>query len=110
MILSHKYKFIFVKPAKVAGTSLELALRPLLGPDDVATPVVWYRHGLIMTSAPRPVRRTHCRRLPTARTVAFRLIHMTTGRSGISSPPAPSPAGKCRAISRLTAAMPAKAA
>ena len=39
MIISHKYKFIFIKCGKVAGTSLEVALRPYLGEDDVSTPV-----------------------------------------------------------------------
>lgn len=34
--------YIFVKTAKVAGTSLELALREHLGSDDVATPVASY--------------------------------------------------------------------
>lgn len=42
MIISHKYRFIFVKTAKVGGTSLEMALRPFLGPDDISTPVVYY--------------------------------------------------------------------
>ena len=39
MIISHKHKFIFVKCGKVAGSSLEIALRPHLGEDDIATPV-----------------------------------------------------------------------
>ncbi len=42
MIISHKYRFIFVKTAKVAGTSLEMALRPFLGQNDISTPVVSY--------------------------------------------------------------------
>jgi len=42
MIISHKHKFIFVKTAKVAGTSIELALREILGDDDIATPIVSY--------------------------------------------------------------------
>ncbi len=37
MIISHKYKFIFVKTKKVAGTSLEIALSKYLGENDVAT-------------------------------------------------------------------------
>lgn len=38
MIISHKYRFVFLKTRKTAGTSIEMALRPLLGPDDVSTP------------------------------------------------------------------------
>lgn len=39
MIISHKYKFIFIKSGKVAGSSLEMALRPHLGDEDVITPI-----------------------------------------------------------------------
>jgi hypothetical protein len=39
MILSHKHKFIFIKGQKVAGTSVEIALAELCGPDDVITPI-----------------------------------------------------------------------
>ena len=39
MIISHKHKFIFIKCGKVAGTSVEMALRPHLGPEDLITPV-----------------------------------------------------------------------
>jgi hypothetical protein len=39
MIISHKHKFIFVKSGKVAGSSLEMALRPHLGAADVITPL-----------------------------------------------------------------------
>jgi len=42
MIISHKHKFIFVKCGKVAGTSIEIALRPYLGEEDTSTPVVDY--------------------------------------------------------------------
>lgn len=35
MIVSHKHKFIFVKNRKVAGTSVEMALAPICGPDDI---------------------------------------------------------------------------
>ena len=37
MILSHKHKFVFVKNRKVAGTSVEVALSPHCGPDDILT-------------------------------------------------------------------------
>lgn len=39
MILSHRYGFIFLKTRKTAGTSIELMLRGILGPSDVATPL-----------------------------------------------------------------------
>ena len=39
MIVSHKHKFIFIKTQKTAGTSLEVDLNRVLGPDDVATPI-----------------------------------------------------------------------
>jgi hypothetical protein len=60
MIVSHEHKFIFLKTKKTAGTSIELALNALCGPDDVITPLTtidealregkrgarnWRRHG-----------------------------------------------------------------
>lgn len=39
MIISHKHKYIFIKPRKVAGTSIEVALAKYCGPDDVITPI-----------------------------------------------------------------------
>lgn len=37
MLISHRYKFIFIKTKKTAGTSIEIALSRYLGPDDVIT-------------------------------------------------------------------------
>ncbi len=37
MIISHQHKFIFSKPRKVAGTSVEVALSKHCGPDDIIT-------------------------------------------------------------------------
>jgi hypothetical protein len=37
MIISHRWKFIFIKTRKTAGSSIEAALAPLLGPDDIST-------------------------------------------------------------------------
>jgi len=39
MILSHKYKFIFIKTAKTAGTSIEVFLSKHCEPSDVLTPI-----------------------------------------------------------------------
>ncbi len=39
MIISHKHKFIFVKTKKTAGTSFEIALSKICGPDDILTPI-----------------------------------------------------------------------
>lgn len=39
MIISHKYRFIFIKTKKVAGTSLEAYLSEVCGDEDVFTPV-----------------------------------------------------------------------
>jgi hypothetical protein len=38
MIISHEHKFIFIKTKKTAGTSIELALSQLCGPDDIIPP------------------------------------------------------------------------
>jgi hypothetical protein len=40
MILSHRYKFIFIKTAKTAGTSIEVFLSNVCGPQDIVTPIV----------------------------------------------------------------------
>lgn len=37
MILSHRHKFIFIKTEKTAGTSVEIALSSICGPDDIIT-------------------------------------------------------------------------
>jgi hypothetical protein len=39
MILSHKYKFIFIKTRKTAGTSIEISLSRYCGDKDIITPL-----------------------------------------------------------------------
>jgi hypothetical protein len=39
MIVSHRYKFIFIKTHKTAGSSMESALGPLCGLQDIITPM-----------------------------------------------------------------------
>lgn len=39
MILSHRHRFIFIKTAKTAGTSIEVFLSKHCGPGDVITPI-----------------------------------------------------------------------
>jgi hypothetical protein len=42
MIISHKYKYIFIKPKKVAGTSVHQALAETAGPEDIIYPLSDY--------------------------------------------------------------------
>jgi hypothetical protein len=39
MIISHRYRSIFITTHKAAGSSLEMALGSLCGPDDIVTPM-----------------------------------------------------------------------
>ena len=39
MIISHKYKFIFLKTSKTAGTSIEIALSEYCDDNDIITPI-----------------------------------------------------------------------
>tara|TARA_B100001287_G_C22685504_1_gene533251 strand:+ start:399 stop:1106 length:708 start_codon:yes stop_codon:yes gene_type:complete len=41
MIINHKYKFIFLRTKKTAGTSLEIYLSQFCGKDDVISPDDW---------------------------------------------------------------------
>jgi hypothetical protein len=40
MIISHKYKYIFLKTSKTAGTSIEIALSKYCGEKDIITPIM----------------------------------------------------------------------
>ncbi|MEM6484044.1 MAG: sulfotransferase family 2 domain-containing protein [Pseudomonadota bacterium] len=45
MVISHRHKFIFVKTAKTAGTSVEVVLSQICGEEDVVTPFGIEEHG-----------------------------------------------------------------
>jgi len=49
MIISHRYKFIFIKTRKTAGTSIEAFLSQACGPEDIVTPI----HPPLPTHQPR---------------------------------------------------------
>lgn len=53
MIVSHRHKFIFMKTKKTAGTSIELALRTICGPNDIIAPVVEDRQVQNLAGGPR---------------------------------------------------------
>ena len=40
MLVSHKYRFIFIKTYKTAGTSIEVDLSKVMDDDDIVTPVI----------------------------------------------------------------------
>jgi len=42
MIISHKYKFIFIKTTKTAGTSLEIFFSTVCDEEDICTPIIPY--------------------------------------------------------------------
>lgn len=42
MIISHEHRFIFLKPRKVAGTSVEVTLSEHCGDEDIVTPIGEY--------------------------------------------------------------------
>ena len=54
MIISHEHKFIFLKTKKTAGTSIELALSQLCGPDDVIPPITDSDEALRAARQPAP--------------------------------------------------------
>jgi hypothetical protein len=44
VIISHQHRFIFIKTRKTAGTSIEMFLSALCGPEDIVTPIAEAGH------------------------------------------------------------------
>src|SRR5436305_15003787 len=40
MILSRRHRFVFIKGLKVGGTSVEIALAAICGPEDIVSPIL----------------------------------------------------------------------
>ena len=91
MLVSHKHRFIFVKTRKTGGTSVELALAPHCGPDDIITPLKEYGSETAGIS-PRNYR------LPQTR---WSLRARAISRSTTRLPPARAVAATCTALRSL---------
>ena len=76
MIVSHKYKFIFIHCRKVAGSSIKVALAPHLGEDDI---VIGSMNEILQAGIKmnRAARRTLCRPLPLLHAAAARISGRT---------------------------------
>lgn len=79
MIVSHRWKFIFIKTRKTGGTSLEIALSTLCGPDDVITPITPADEALRAEVGGRPPQ--HCEIPPGRRSLGERLWCAFGGRA-----------------------------
>lgn len=63
MLISHQYRFIFIKTRKTAGTSIEVDLSRILGEADVVTPITPPEDGHVARNyqTPRGVFHNHIR-------------------------------------------------
>lgn len=79
MIVSHRWRFIFIKTRKTGGTSLEIALSTLCGADDVITPISVADETLRAVVGGLPPQ--HCTIPAARRTLGQRLLTGCGGRA-----------------------------
>ena len=82
MIVSHQSKFIFIKPKKVAGSSVELFLSAFCGPDDIITSLGTEEEKLRLGRTEQNWRLPRHRRNRLLRIVGAAIDHPTLGYAG----------------------------